>query len=142
MWLQFFRQLYSLETLDTRFVIPATAPPKEALEQFHAEGGKVPQQLNGRAERRSRPETAQPAHWKTPEFFFYYLVIGSAVPFMTWSVWSVSQGQRKSIYSSNVVAFIDFLQSLIPITPNSQIYSPMVGYPAGKLYVTYVIHCI
>jgi hypothetical protein len=37
MALSYLRQLYSLDTLDTRFVVPATVPPKEALEEANVD---------------------------------------------------------------------------------------------------------
>lgn len=85
--------LFSLETLDTRFFVPATAPPKEALKEAALDpAGPLPVQ-NGPTKGRGPVDNAQPSHWRTPEFYFYYLVILFCVLLMFKSVLDVSQGQ-------------------------------------------------
>ncbi|KAF2176358.1 glycerol:H+ symporter-like protein [Zopfia rhizophila CBS 207.26] len=91
MWLQNLRQLFSLETLDTRFVVPATAPPKEALEELQLDPAKPSPVQNRQVQGNSVSENPQPSRWNTPEFYFYYLVIVTAVPFMIKSVYDVSK---------------------------------------------------
>ncbi|KAF2201879.1 MBOAT-domain-containing protein [Delitschia confertaspora ATCC 74209] len=85
------RQLYSLDTLDTRFVISATAPPKEALEESRVDPSKASHPQNGRYQWKSKVENAQPSKWNTPEFYFYYFIFLVVVPFMFKSVYDVSQ---------------------------------------------------
>jgi hypothetical protein len=88
-----FRQLYSLDTLDTRFIVPATAPPKEALEEAQADPAKPLPVPSGRPENSNPAESAQSALWNTPEFYFYYIVFMTAIPLMIKSVYDVSKGQ-------------------------------------------------
>ena len=93
MALKLVRQLYSLDTLDTRFIIPATAPPKEALEEAQLDSaGPVPVQ-NGREKSKSVSDGVQPPRWNTLEFYFYYVSIALSVVFMFKAVLDVSQGQ-------------------------------------------------
>ncbi|KAF2846038.1 glycerol:H+ symporter-like protein [Plenodomus tracheiphilus IPT5] len=90
MALRFVRNLYSLDTLDTRFVIPATAPPKEALEEAKLDpAGPLPvQAVKGKDA--STYESVQPARWRTPEFYFYYVSISASIYFMIKLVHDVS----------------------------------------------------
>jgi hypothetical protein len=92
MALHYIRQLYSLDTLDTRFVIPATAPPKEALDK------------NGRDKSRSHGDQAQPSRWNTPEFYFYYVAISASVFVMFKSVIDVSKGWSSASSCTSLIA--------------------------------------
>jgi hypothetical protein len=92
MALRMFRQLYSLDTLDTRFIVPATAPPKEALREAELDPvGPLPVQ-NGRGTSKDFGENLHRPKWNTREFYFYYLVFIVAVPLMFKSVLDVSNG--------------------------------------------------
>jgi len=92
MVLKFIRQLYSLDTLDTRFVVPATSPPKEALEEAKLDpAGPVPVK-DGRDGSKNPENRSHPPLWNTPEFYFYYVVILTSVFFMFKLVLDVSQG--------------------------------------------------
>ncbi|CAI9636182.1 mboat-domain-containing protein [Alternaria burnsii] len=91
MVLNFIRQLYSLDTLDTRFVVPATSPPKEALEEAKLDpAGPVPVK-DGRNGSKDPENRSHPPLWNTPEFYFYYVVILTSVFFMFKLVLDVSQ---------------------------------------------------
>lgn len=86
------RRLFSLETLDTRFFVPATAPPKDALQETSfGTASPLPSQ-NGRSRGKGSTDNVQPPRWKTPEYYFYYAVIAICVPFMFKSVIDVSKG--------------------------------------------------
>jgi len=92
MALTFIRQLYSLDTLDTRFIVPATATPKEALEEAKLDpAGPTPVQ-DGKGKSRNAGDNVQPSRWNTPEFYFYYVSILTSVFFMFKLVLDVSQG--------------------------------------------------
>lgn len=93
MWLRYFQQLYSLDTLDTRFVVPATAPPREALELAELDPARPLPVRNGQVKSRESEETIQPPRWNTPEFYFYYLVFAVCIPLMFKSVIDVSKGE-------------------------------------------------
>ncbi len=45
-----------------------------------------------RTDNSGRP-IAQPSNWKTPEFYFYYLVFITIVPYMFWIVYDISRRQ-------------------------------------------------
>jgi hypothetical protein len=92
MWLQYVRQLYSLDTLDTRFVVPATAPPKEALELRELDPASPLPVRNGQVKSREE-ERVQPSRWNTPEFYFYNAVIAYAIYFMFKKNIEVSKGE-------------------------------------------------
>jgi hypothetical protein len=93
MALTFVRQLYSLDTLDTRFIVPATAPPKEALEEAQLDPvGPVPVK-NGKGKSQAPNHGIHPPRWNTLEFYFYYVSIALSVVFMFKAVLDVSQGQ-------------------------------------------------
>ena len=84
--LSFFRQLYSLDTLDTRFTTSATTPLKAASE----DSAKKTDSLEGKNES-ELPAGASPSRWNTLEFYFYALVFMFSVPMMYKAVWDVSQ---------------------------------------------------
>jgi hypothetical protein len=89
MALRHLRQLYSLDTLDTRFVVPANAPPKEALELDPAQSLPV---RNGQVKSRQSVEGVQPSKWHTLEFKTYLVLVGLCVFFMIKAVVDVSKG--------------------------------------------------
>ncbi|KAF7565492.1 DltB, membrane protein D-alanine export [Pyrenophora tritici-repentis] len=94
MALKLLRQLYSLDTLDTRFVVPATAPPKEALEEAKLDpAGPVPVQT-GNGKSRNTGDNVQPPLWNTPEYYFYYVSIALSVFFMFKLVLDVSKASH------------------------------------------------
>ena len=87
------RKLFSLETLDTRFIVPANAPPKEALEQAAIDPANPLPIQNGHSRNKSSGDDVHPSRWNTPEFYVYYVVIGICVPLMFKSVLDVSKGR-------------------------------------------------
>ncbi|KAK3207262.1 hypothetical protein GRF29_103g341037 [Pseudopithomyces chartarum] len=93
MALRYIRQLYSLDTLDTRFVVPANAPPKEALELANLDPAQPLPVRNGQVKSREPIEGVQPSRWNTLEFKIYGVLITIVVFFMFKSVLDVSIGQ-------------------------------------------------
>jgi hypothetical protein len=91
------RRLFALETLDTRFFVHATTPPKEALEDAAPDPAKALPAENGRAKGRDAVSSVSPPRWKTPEYYLYFLIIALAVPWMCKTVYDVSKrmGQRQ-----------------------------------------------
>lgn len=96
MALAYIRQLYSLDTLDTRFVVPATSPPKEVLEEAKVDPANPHPISNGRDK---TGEHVQPPRWRTNEFYFYYVVISVSVFFMFKLVIDCSKGQFIPLFS-------------------------------------------
>lgn len=80
----FFNQLYSLDTLDTRFTTSSKTPSKVANEDSVR---KVTKDGNTSNE---LPPGASPSRWNTKEFYFYALVFIVVVPLMYKSVYDVS----------------------------------------------------
>ena len=82
----FLQQLYSLDTLDTRFTTSAQPPQKAAngdsAQAVKPQDEKLPARL---------PPGASPSRWRTPEFYFYALVHIVVVPLMFKAVVDVSQ---------------------------------------------------
>ena len=78
--LAFLRNLYDLDTLDTRFTTPSSVPYRPANDKREDDGN-----LN-KADKR-----AEPPKWNTPEYYLYYLVLGVAVPYMFWIAYDVSR---------------------------------------------------
>ncbi|KAI5301013.1 glycerol transporter [Ascosphaera pollenicola] len=105
--LRWLKGIYSLDTLDTRLTVSSTAPAKLASDAKPdsptqvEKGAGMYQHDDLSANRKSNghsaaPHTvgrsnAQPSKWKTPEFYFYYLVFLVCVPLMFKSVIDVSQ---------------------------------------------------
>jgi hypothetical protein len=92
MALNYLRQLYSLDTLDTRFVVPATAPPKEALEEAKLDPANPLPAPSSKDKSRNGTDYAQQPRWRTPEFYFYYVAISASVFFMFKLVLDCSRG--------------------------------------------------
>jgi hypothetical protein len=77
------KRLYALETLDTRFTASSSPPPADPAR---------PQPLpDGKNKDTGLPAGTHPSLWRTPEFYFYYLVIALCIPLMFNSVYQVSQ---------------------------------------------------
>lgn len=85
----FFRELYSLDTLDTRFTTSSSTP----LKAVTANGTKTVER-DGKA----TPADTSPPRWRTPEFYLYAVVFLFCVPQMYWAVVEVSQ--RKTQYGA------------------------------------------
>lgn len=83
--LSYFRQLYSLDTLDTRFTTTAQSKNKATQEDPAKSTRK-----DGTPST-SIPEGASPSRWNTIEFYIYGLVFLFCVPQMYWTVVQVSQ---------------------------------------------------
>lgn len=85
--LSFFRSIYTLDTLDTRFSTPSTASYRTVIDS-RADPLAKDEQKERIASR------ASPSKWKTPEFFLYYLVFAICVPLMCWIPYTVSRRMR------------------------------------------------
>lgn len=97
---RFFRQLYSLDTLDTRFVVPATTPPKEALKEAELDpAGPLPVE-NGRSKGKA-VQGASLSRWNTPEFYVYYVSISASIFMMFKLVLQSSKGQHTAVKVPN-----------------------------------------
>ena len=84
--ISFLRQLYSLDTLDTRFTTSARTPLKLA----DADPAQATKPQDEKAST-PLPAGASPSRWRTPEFYFYALTFLVVVPQMFKAVVDVSQ---------------------------------------------------
>ena len=82
--LSFLRSIYTLDTLDTRFTTSSTTSYKTVIDSRGEKGVKD-------AQKEKIASRASPSKWKTPEFYFYYLVFAICVPLMLWIPYSVSR---------------------------------------------------
>ncbi|PSR87411.1 putative glycerol:H+ symporter [Coniella lustricola] len=82
--LSFFRSIYSLDTLDTRFSTPAAASYRTIIDT-RADPSSKDEQKERIASR------AAPSKWRTPEFSLYYIVFAICVPLMLWIPYTVSR---------------------------------------------------
>lgn len=85
--LSFLRSVYTLDTLDTRFTTPSSASYRTVIDSRSDPGAS-----NGLKEKTA--STASPSRWKSPEFYFYYLVFAICVPLMIWIPHTVSRRMR------------------------------------------------
>ncbi|KAL5396046.1 hypothetical protein PMIN04_006627 [Paraphaeosphaeria minitans] len=85
------RQLYSLDTLDTRFIVPANATPKDALELTELGPAQSLPVRNGQVKSRQSVEGVQPSKWHTLEFKTYLALVSLCVFFMIKAVVDVSK---------------------------------------------------
>jgi len=93
--LYFFRRLYSLDTLDTRFTHSAKVPLRHAATERGVDISK-PAANNGddvAKEASGQPHT-QPSRWNTLEYYVYYLVFVTVIPLMFYVPYSVSKGDH------------------------------------------------
>lgn len=93
-FLSWLRRLYSLDTLDTRFTVPANVPVKIAAEDTRSGSAKD-------ARSNAVTNSASPPRWATLEFYVYYMVFIVAVPLMFKTVIDVSQGASAWSWSRN-----------------------------------------
>lgn len=78
------RSIYDLDTLDTRFTSSSSVPYKTVIEARNdpAQSKEPPSKAQSRAE---------PSKWNTPEFYLYYFVFLTVVPYMFWIAYDVSR---------------------------------------------------
>ena len=83
------KQIYSLDTLDTRLTTSSKTPSKDANELSAKSAGKHVKHQS------ELPAGASPSRWGTAEFYVYLLVFVVCVPLMYKAVWDVSQPQSE-----------------------------------------------
>lgn len=76
--LGFLSSLYDLDTLDTRFTTPSSVPYRVASDKREDDNKVVDKQVD-------------PPKWKSLEFYLYYLVFLTVVPYMFWVAYDVSR---------------------------------------------------
>lgn len=106
-WLHYIRELYSLDTLDTRFTKSSRTPPKPTEDGDSIALSKLPaQEVLGRGGAPDAPTPlpeVQPSRWQTPEFYFYYFCF-LTIPFlMVKAVYDVSKGSDRVFISKESI---------------------------------------
>ncbi|ROV94297.1 hypothetical protein VMCG_08667 [Cytospora schulzeri] len=82
--LSFLRSIYTLDTLDTRFTTASSTSYKTVIDSRGEHNVRD-------AQKEKVASQASPSKWKTPEFYFYYLVFFICVPLMLWIPYTVSR---------------------------------------------------
>jgi hypothetical protein len=103
----YIRSIYALDTIDTRFTSSSATPYKAVIDgraDNAAANAKRDDSVPGagvRTDHSGRP-IAQPSKWNTPEFYFYYFVFITIVPYMFWVAYDVSRRQYMDILHSPI----------------------------------------
>jgi len=82
---KFFKEVYSLDTLDTRLTTSTKTSTKQANEISAKTAGKDGSTVS------DLPPGASPSKYNTLEFYIYAVVFVVCVPLMYKAVWDVSQ---------------------------------------------------
>ena len=94
----YIRSIYALDTIDTRFTNSSSTPYKSVIDsrfEIAAAVAKRDDSIPGvgvKTDNSGRP-LAQPSKWRTTEFYFYYFVFLTIVPYMFWIAYDVSRRQ-------------------------------------------------
>lgn len=91
----YIRSIYALDTIDTRFTSSSAAPYKTVVDARSDPSSKIKRDdsvpgVGVKTDHSGRP-IAQPSKWNTPEFYFYYFVFLTVVPYMFWVAFDVSR---------------------------------------------------
>lgn len=97
----YLRTIYQLDTIDTRFTNASNTPYQTVIDaridpaQPYEKRDGPPQGVPVKLDINGRP-LAQPSKWGTLEFYIYYFVFLTIVPYMFWIAYDVSR--RKTIF--------------------------------------------
>lgn len=92
----YIKSIYALDTIDTRFTTSSGTSYKTVIDARGdpaTSGSKRDDSIPGigvKTDRRGNP-VAQPSKWNTLEFYFYYFVFITIVPYMFWIAYDVSR---------------------------------------------------
>jgi hypothetical protein len=120
------RSLYTLDTLDTRFTNSPKTPYKDVIKAREENRPLPGRDIAKKLDSRGQPIGPAASLWDTAEFYFYYLVIAVAVPYMFWVAYDVSKRQYIFEVSSGPLLIPAQLPTLT--TRNTSISFPTVGY--------------
>lgn len=80
----YFRTIYDLDTLDTRFTNTSSVPYQTVIDS--REDPVTQKEAAAKAQAR-----APSSKWQSPEFALYYLILAFVVPYMFWIAYDVSR---------------------------------------------------
>lgn len=129
----YVRSIYALDTIDTRFTTSASTPHK-AVAAVRADSARSNPKKDGSARGSStRVDSGvmQPSRWNTLEFYFYYFVFITCIPYMFWIAYDVSR--RECDCNWEHYGILHSSQHRIKTTTNSSISSRPDGYRAAEL---------
>ncbi|RDL33305.1 uncharacterized protein BP5553_08744 [Venustampulla echinocandica] len=92
----YVRSIYALDTIDTRFTNSSSTPYKAVLDARIDPATSTSKRYDSiqgdavKTDRNGRP-LAEPSKWNTPEFYIYYIVFLTVVPYMFWIAYDVSR---------------------------------------------------
>jgi hypothetical protein len=131
----YVRSIYALDTIDTRFTSSSTTPYKTVVDSRIDSAVSVSKRddsipgVGVKTDHSGRP-IAQPSKWRTPEFYFYYVVFIITVPYMFWVAYDVSR--RMCDIGSMSPTADPFMQLRTRITTSTRTCFHLVGYPDAK----------
>lgn len=138
--LSLFRSIYALDTLDTRFTSSSSTPYKAIVDSRtdpalpnSSSSDEIPQGVPVGTGRKSCP-LAQPSKWNTPEFYFYYFIFLTMVPYMFWIAYDVSRRE----WSPSTVPYLSHMLTCNTASdPNYHKYQHLLsdGWVPGRKIV-------
>ncbi|KAM3088506.1 glycerol transporter, variant 2 [Clarireedia jacksonii] len=88
--LSYVQSIYTVDTIDTRFTNSSSTPYQTDPTAAASKRDDSKPGAGVRLDSNGRPR-AQPSNWNTPEFYFYYFVFLTVVPYMFWIGYDVSR---------------------------------------------------
>ncbi|KAI1418892.1 MBOAT, membrane-bound O-acyltransferase family-domain-containing protein [Xylaria sp. FL1777] len=97
----YLRNVYDLDSLDTRFTVSSTTPYRAVVEargdaaaaskERAAKWNSRPASSSSSSSSPSSPSPSSKPRWNTPEFYLYYVVFVVAIPYMFWITYDASK---------------------------------------------------
>ncbi|KAH7029638.1 putative glycerol: H+ symporter [Microdochium trichocladiopsis] len=123
--LSFLRNLYDLDTLDTRFTNPATVPYKTIVDARH--DNRDAKSSKERAA--SWNSTGQPSKWKTPELYLYLFYIGAILPAMFYIPYQASRSDHPAYHKFERLLSPGWIPGRMIDTSDSQYHTFRTNLP-------------
>lgn len=99
--LSLFRQIYDLDTIDTRFTTPSSVPYKTVIDA-RDDPAAASKERAARWDTSKPAITTKPSLWKTPEFIAYLIILALAIPVMLYIPYDASKCTCHSKISSTI----------------------------------------
>jgi hypothetical protein len=89
----YVRSIYALDTIDTRFTSSASTPHKSIADAHAGPAGSKAKKNDSApgTSVRTDSKVVEPSKWNTPEFYLYYFVFLTVIPYMFWIAYDVSR---------------------------------------------------
>ena len=90
--LSLFRQIYDLDTIDTRFTTPSSVPYKTVIDARDRDDPAAASKERAARWDAGKPAIATtPSKWRTPEFIAYFVILAFAIPVMLYIPYDASR---------------------------------------------------